>query len=144
MSHVSQIELKIKSLEALKAACARLGCKFMEGQKTYKWYGQYMGDYRMPDGMKVEDLGKCTHAISVPGANYEIGVVERDGEVNLLWDFWQSGGLERKLGKGAGLLKQAYAVEQAKIQARRKGYSVYEKLTEDGKAIQLTMSRGGE
>ncbi len=34
MSHVSKIELEIKDLEALKAACQRLGVKFREGQKT--------------------------------------------------------------------------------------------------------------
>jgi hypothetical protein len=144
MSHVTTIDLKIKSLEALKGACERLGLQWKEGQKTYKWYGRYMRDYQLPEWMKEEDLGKCTHAISVPGAEYEIGIIEREGEVKLLWDFWQSGGLERKLGKGAGLLKQAYAVEMAKIQARRKGFSVYEKLSEDGKSIQLTMSRGGQ
>ncbi len=33
MSHVSKIELEIKDLEALKAACQRLGFKFREGQK---------------------------------------------------------------------------------------------------------------
>jgi len=129
MSHVSQIELKIKSLEALKAACARLRCKFMEGQKTFRaYYGE----------------NKCSHAISIPGAKFEVGLTESEGEFSLEWDSWSSGGLVAKLGQNAGLLKQAYAVEQAKIQARRKGFSVYEKVTEDGCTIQLTMSRGGE
>ena len=129
MSHVSQIELKIKSLEALKAACARLGLIFAENQHTYKWYGQFMGDYPLPEGVKLEDLGKCHHAIRVPGARYEIGVVEKQGEYTLMWDFWHEGGLERVLGQGGGKLKQAYSVEQTKLVARRAGYQVKEKRT---------------
>lgn len=129
MSHVSQIELKIKSLDALKAACTRLGLQWMEGQKTYRWYGRFMGDYPLPEGVKVEDLGKCHHAIKVPGATYEIGVVEKQGEYVLMWDFYSSGGLERVLGQGGGKLKQAYSVEQTKLVARRAGYKVQEKRT---------------
>ena len=129
MSHVSEIELKIKSLDALKAACTRLGLEFVEGQKTYKWYGTFMGDYPLPSWLKKEDLGKCQHAIKVPGASYEIGIVEHEGEVKLLWDFWSSGGLERVLGKQGGRLKQAYTVEHSKAVARRAGYQVREKRT---------------
>lgn len=129
MSHVSEIELKIKSLDALKSACARLGLEFIQGQTTYKWYGHWVGDYPLPSWLKVEDLGKCEHAIRVPGASYEIGIIEREGEIKLLWDFWGSGGLERVLGKEGGRLKQAYTVEQAKAVARRAGYRVKEKRT---------------
>ncbi len=129
MSHVSQIELKIKSLDALKAACKRLGLEWMEGQRTYRWYGSWVGDTPLPEGVKVEDLGKCTHAIRVPGASYEIGVVEKQGEYILMWDFWKYGGLERVLGQGGGKLKQAYSVEQTKAVARRAGYQVKEKRT---------------
>ena len=129
MSHVSEIELKILSLEALKAACTRLGLQFVEGQKTYKWYGYFMGDYPLPSWLKVADLGKCQHAIRVPGASYEIGLVEHEGEIKLLWDFWSEGGLEKVLGKQGGRLKQAYTVEQSKAVARRAGYRVTEKRT---------------
>ena len=129
MSHVSAIELEIKDMDALKAACERLGLKWMEGKTTYRWYGQFMGDYPLPEGFKAEDLGKCTHAISVPGASYEIGVVTRNGKTTLLWDFWSSGGLEKILGKGGGKLKQAYTIETAKRAAKKAGYRVQEKRT---------------
>jgi len=153
VSHVTIIDLQIKSMEALKAACNRLGLKFMEGQQTYKWWGCWVGDYPMPEGFSVADLGKCTHAIKVPGANYEIGIVERNGKITILWDFWQSGGLEKVLGKGAGLFKQAYTIEATKIEARRKGYSVTEKRTmldrvrgalgmQQVEGVRLTLRRG--
>ncbi len=126
MSHVTEIESTIKSLDALKAACQRLGLQWMEGQKTYRWYGHWVGDYPKPEWLKVEDLGHCEHAIRVPGATYEIGIIHRNGEIKLLWDFWQSGGLEAKLGKQGGKLKQAIAIETAKIEARRKGFKITE------------------
>jgi hypothetical protein len=129
MSHVSTIELEIKDLDALKAACRRLGLEWREGQTTYRWYGTHVGDYPIPEGFTKEDMGKCTHAIRVPGASYEIGVVIRNGKTTLLWDFWGSGGLERVLGQGGGKLKQAYAVEATTRAAKRQGYKVIEKRT---------------
>ena len=73
---------------------------------------------------------------------YEVGVVEMpDGTFTLRYDFWSSGGLAGKLGAGAGLLKQAYGIEAAKIAARRKGFSCYEQVQEDGKTIELVMRR---
>ena len=129
MSHVSAIELEIKDMDALKAACERLGLNFLEGKTTYRWFGTWMGDYPLPEGFTREDLGKCSHAISVPGAAYEIGVVTRNGKTTLLWDFWSSGGLERVLGRGGGKLKQAYAVEAATRAAKKGGYRVQEKRT---------------
>ncbi len=129
MSHVSAIELEIKDLDALKAVCDRLGFTFVEGQTSYKWWGHWVGDYPLPQGFTKEDLGKCSHAIRVPGATYEIGVVNKNGKTTLLWDFYHTGGLETKIGKGGGKLKQAYAVEAAKRAAKKAGYRVQEKRT---------------
>ena len=142
MSHVSEIDITIKRLDALRAACERMGWQFVEGQKTYKWYGRWVGDSPLPQNTRIEELGKCNHAIKVPGACYEVGVVEMpDGAYSLRYDSWYSGGLDVKLGKNAGLLKQAYGIEAAKIAARRKGFSCYEQVQEDGKTIELVMRR---
>lgn len=136
MSHVSKIKVEIRSLEALKAACHRLGFEFIEGQKTYKWYGVFMGDYPLEEGVKQEDLGKCDHAISVPNCRYEVGVVQKGDHYDLHYDFWQSGGLNVALGENACKLVQAYAVEAAREEAQRQGYSVFEEVLQDG-SIQL-------
>lgn len=132
MSHISTIQIEIKSLEALKKACTRLGFAWAQGQKTYKWYGTFMGDYPLPSGIKKENLGKCDHAIRVPGATYEVGVVSQGDKHVLLYDFWTYGGLEEKLGPNAERLIQAYAVEAAREEAERQGYSVYEEDMSDG------------
>jgi hypothetical protein len=142
MSHITKIDIEVTDLAALKAACRRLGFVFVEGRKTYKWYGRLVGDAPLPEGLSIEDLGRCDHAIGVPGAEYEIGVRAKIGGFRLLWDSYQRGGLEQKVGKGAGLLKQAYGIEKAKIEARRKGYSVYESRKADG-SITLKIQLGG-
>lgn len=141
MSHVTILDLEINNLDALKAACQRLGLEWMENQHTYKWYGQFMGDYPLPQGFSKNDLGKCTHAIRVPGASYEIGVVIRQGKTTLMWDFWQSGGLEKILDKGGAKLAQAYAIEAAKLDALSQGQNCYETVNEEGD-IELTIEVG--
>lgn len=138
MSHVSKIELEIRSLQDLKTACRSLGLEFKEHQKTYAWFGRFMGDYPLPENITKEDLGKCDHAISVPGCRYEIGVLKKDQNYHLLWDFWQEGGLEEVLGKDAGKLKQAYACARIKREAVSKNLHVTEKRMD--KAIRLQLS----
>jgi hypothetical protein len=146
MSHVATIDLEIKDLEALERACKNLGLELVKDQATYKWYGRHIGDYPVPEGFSVQDLGKCEHAIRVKGnpTAYEIGVTKRrDGKpgYTLLWDFWQHGfGLEAKIGAKGGLLKQNYSAEIARKQALRQGFKVTTKKTASGELV-LTLRR---
>jgi hypothetical protein len=139
MSHVTKIELEIQDLATLQRACRRLHLEFLENQQTYTWYGRFVGDAPLPEGFTAADLGKCQHAIRVPGAAYEIGVVHRQGKYHLLWDSWHSGGLERVLGPGAGRLKQAYAIERVTQEARLKGYRLCEKQVNNSVQLVLTV-----
>jgi len=132
MSHISKIELEITDLATLRQACERLQLQFMENQTTYSWYGTSIGDTPLPEGITASDLGKCDHAIRVPGAQYEIGIVKRDRKYILLWDSWHQGGLEQKLGKNAGRLKQAYGSEKVRKEARLKGHRICEQKTNQG------------
>lgn len=132
MSHIARIELEINDLETLRAACERLGLEFMENQATYKWYGTLVGDTPLPDGIAVNDLGKCDHAILVPGAQYEIGIVRKGSKYILLWDFWFQGGLEGKIGKNGGRLKQAYTIERVRKEGRLKGHRISEQRIDNG------------
>lgn len=138
MSHVAKIKVEIKDLHALRAAAESLGLRFNLHQKTYKWYGSSVGDYPLPEGFTAADLGKCNHAISIPGNStaYEIGVVERNGKFTLLWDFWQGGyGLVERVGKDGQKLIQAYARQVAIKQARAQGMTVTETTREDGTIV---------
>jgi len=138
LSHISRIELEIRDLQSLRDACEKLGFYFMAGQKHYLWYGKWVGNQPLPDNINEKDLGKCDHAIHVPAAVFEIGVVKKDNGYILLWDSWIGGGLQKYIGKDAGILKQAYAVESVKRESRKKGYRLTEKRMKNG--IRLSMS----
>ncbi len=139
MSHVSKIEIEINDLTALKKACERMSLVFMEGQKTYHWYGRLVNpnDTQLPDGITEKDLGKCDHAIKIPNATYEIGLVKRGNRYLMLVDYWERQ-VKQVIGKDAGLLKQEYAVERVIREAKKKRYRITEKKTENG--IRLTLA----
>ncbi len=124
MSHISKIELEVKDLAVLGQACARLGLALLKAQKSFKWYGKE---------------APCDHAIRVPGADYEIGVAKSGASYELNCDFYDKN-LEKVIGRNAGLLKQAYAVEKTRIEARKKGYSVVERQTENGIRLHVRIS----
>jgi hypothetical protein len=146
MSHVATVDVHITNLDALKRACENLGLEFREGQKTYKWYGRHVGDYPIPDGYNKNDLGRCTHAIAIPGNSnaYEIGVVERrDGKegFTLMWDFWNGGnGLQKIVGNDCNNLNQQYGKEQTIDFANENGYSYSEETLDDG-SVEITLDQ---
>lgn len=111
MSHVTTIENnEIYDMASLKQMCLNEKWEFISNKTNYAWYGRHVGDYPLPKGFTVEDMGKCDHVIHVPGASYEIGVVLKDGQWKLIYDFYSAGQLNKYLGKDAGLLKQAYGI----------------------------------
>lgn len=166
MSHVVTIKTQLRSLPAFEAACKRLGWCFHRNQKTYKWFGEWIGDAALPEELftpeqmnhvkamnkaeqskyMTEFMGKCDHAISVPNCAYEIGVVRKlnpsgQEQFVLAYDYWQSGGLHRKMPIKEGdpnPFAQAYAIEAAKAQAAIEGYSVEETTHANG-TIVLTL-----
>lgn len=145
ISHVAEISIEIRNLDDLATACERIGCELVLGQKTYRWYGRSVGDYPLPQGRTVKDLGKCEHAIRVKKAGpqtYEVGVCKKaDGSWGLEWDFYAGGyGLQAKVGDGAEELVKSYAASAAMRAARKLGYKVAEKRLATGE-IQLTASR---
>lgn len=68
MSHVATIEIEITNLQDLQVACEELGLEFIEGQQTYRWYGEHIGDFALPAGFEESDLGRCDHAIKLTDA----------------------------------------------------------------------------
>ena len=142
MSHVAKIELEVKDLQALRDAAERLGLEFREGQKTYRWWGRTAGEYPLPAGFTAADLGKCDHALRVPGKAdaFEVGIAFRGGRYHLLWDFYGTRGapMQKAIGPNGGKLRQAYAIAEAKIATRKKGYACVERNLPNG-SIQLTV-----
>jgi hypothetical protein len=153
MSHVFTINHKILNLEAVEAACKRLGWTLKRGQTSYRWFGQWMGDSPIPEHLFTSDelatikdmthnarsaflsdfLGRCEHAIEVPGARYEIGLLAHCGTYVPVWDNWQSGGLQGITPENgmAGFI-QAYILEAARLQAQAEGRVYQEEVLQDG------------
>ena len=124
MSHNEVIDLEVTDLKTLANTAKRLGGELKFNQKEYKWYGRNVGDYPLPEGVQVSDLGKCEHAIKFPGINYEVGVIKsktQKGAYSLLWDFFD-GSLKNKMGGSKAItFIQHYTMEKTKIAAMQKG-----------------------
>lgn len=126
MSHIEDVDVLIedKDLETLAEVLATFGATLKRGQTHYAWFGTSVGDYPLPKGFTAADLGHCDHAIKLPSAKYEIGVVRRkDGNgYTLLYDFWgQTQGLPLKTTFGDKLSKltTAYGVAKAHREVAR-------------------------
>ena len=123
MSHISKIELEVTDLESLDRACSHIGLTLNRNQLTFKWY----------DGN-----GQCDHAIRIPGASYEIGLIKKDDKYELQTDFWDDK-ISEVIGENGGLLNQRYAVEQTRTQAIRKGYRVIERQIDNTVRLHVRM-----
>ena len=124
---------------------ATLGGELRMGQLTYRWYGRNVGDYRLPEGVKVSDLGKCEHAIKFPGISYEVGVIKsktQKGAYELLWDFYDRGLKEKMGGKNAVAFIQHYTMEKTQQAAMQKGRLCRESVikTELGEKRRITIT----
>jgi hypothetical protein len=121
MSHIVTIQTQIRDAAALAAACRRLGLA-EPVQGMAKLYAS-------------EASGRI---VQLPGWQYPVVIDTASGSINYdnfngLW------GEQSQLDR----LLQAYAVEKAKLEARRAGYSVAEKPLADG-SIHLTVQVGGQ
>ncbi len=130
MSHVTEVKLKLKDLDAVEEAAKLCGLELVRDKKTFKWYGTFVGDTTPPVGRDPKDYGKCEHALKQTDmkGGYEIGLVKAlDGDgYDALFDSWSSEG--GRLPFKAAKLKQEYAVavttRKAKDVLARKGFGV--------------------
>ena len=117
MSHLVTIKSQIRDPAALAAACKRLGIAQPTAGTTTLYSGQATG-----------------LIVQLPGWRYPVVADVQTGELK----FDTYGG---RWGDQSELnrLLQAYATEKAKIEARRKGYSVAEHALPDG-SIRLVIA----
>ena len=120
MSHIVEIKTEIRDEPAVKAACTRLNLPQPE-QKTVRLFS-------------ATATGLC---VQLPNWSYPVVCNLQTGQ--LQYDNY--GG---HWGEQANLNKflQGYAVEKAKIEARKKGHMVTETSLQDG-SIRVTVKVGG-
>jgi len=120
MSHIVTIETRIHDPAAITAACGQLGLP-LPVQGTAQLYS-----------------GEATGLLlQLPGWQYPVVVDTAQGSIK--YDNY-----EGRWGDPAelGRLLQMYAVEKAKLEARKKGYAVSEQALSDG-SIRVQIVEGG-
>jgi hypothetical protein len=120
LSHIVQIETQVKDEQAVRAACTRLQLATPE-HKTVRLFN-------------ATATGLC---VQLPGWQYPVVANLQTGQVQFD-NYGGHWGEQKHLNS----FLQAYAVEKAKIEARKKGHSVSETRLEDG-SIRVTVRVGG-
>jgi hypothetical protein len=113
MSHIVQIETKMHDPDAISAACRRLALK-----------GPVEGTARLFSGNATGLL------VEFPDWLYPVVIDTTSGTVRYD-NYGGRWGAQRHLER----LTQIYAVEKAKIEARRRGYAASERTLEDGSIL---------
>jgi hypothetical protein len=135
MSHYSEVVIELTDEGCLVAALSRLGFKdkvevHQEGQPLYG----YQGDVRAQKAhiiIRREHVGRAANDLGFErqaDGRYRVWVSEYDQKYNKYDDSWM------------GRLKQAYGVEKARAEAKKKGYRVSEQKLDDGR-IRLMLRR---
>ena len=120
MSHIVTIKTEVRDAAAISAACRRLGLTEPESGKAKLFSGE-------KTGWKVQ----------LPGWRYPVVCNVNTGQVDFD-NFGGRWGAQQELDR----FLQIYAVETAKIEARKEGHSVTEQELVDG-SIKLTVNVGG-
>ena len=120
MSHIVQLQAQVKDAVAVRAACQRLGLPSPVQGKTKLFSGE------------VEGL-----AVQLPGWTYPVVCDLASGQLRYD-DFGGRWGDRARLDR----FLQAYAVERAKAEARRRGHGVTESQLPNG-SIKLTIQVAG-
>ena len=120
MSHIVEIQTEVRDAVAIRAACQRLQLE-----------SPVFGEAKLFSGSKTG------WQVKLPDWRYSVVCDVNTGRI----DYDNYGG---HWGDQQNLdsFLQAYAVEKAKIESRRKGHSVTEQMLTDG-TIKLTIQVGG-
>jgi hypothetical protein len=120
VSHVVTIKTEVRSGEGVKAACKRLGLD-----------EPFEGTVRLFEGEATGLL------LKLPGWLYPVVLDTSTGQTQ-----YDNYGGQWGEQKHLDAFLQAYAIERTKIEARKRGHSVYEQPLADG-SIKLVIQVGG-
>lgn len=121
MSHIVQIQTEVRDPVALDAACRRLGL-----------------DPPVEGAARLFEAEAAGLIVRLPGWAYPAVFEPTTGRVRYD-NYGGAWGDPARLGR----LLQAYAVEKAALEARRRGHAVAEQALPDG-SIRLTIAVGGD
>jgi len=120
MSHIVSVATKVRDPVAIAAACQRLGLAAPVHGTAKLFSGQVSG-----------------LLVQLPGWRYAVAI-DTDARAVQFDNFNEHWGKQVELDR----FLQAYAVETAKLEARKKGYSVTEQPLHDGSIrVQITTNQ---
>ena len=135
MSHLTQVELKVKDLDALEEAARECGMELDREADSFLWY---------------QGKGKC-HAVlrdaSGKEGAYEIGLVRQpDGSYITRFDTYGPGAwIRTKAGEKLEILEQEYsvavAVNRANMTLARHGWRVQRQQIPNSTTVRLELQR---
>ena len=135
MSHYSEVQIELTDECCLVAALSRLGFTgAVEVHREAQSLNGYQGDARAQKAhiiIRLQHLGPAANDLGFerqPDGKYRVWVSDYDRKYNKYDDAWM------------GRLKQAYGVEKARVEAKKKGYRVSEQKLDDGR-IRLVCRR---
>jgi hypothetical protein len=135
MSHYSEVAIELTDEGCLVAALSRLGFKGkVEVHREARPLYGYQGDERAQKAhiiIRQQHVGRAANDLGFErqaDGRYRVWVSDYDQKYNKYDEAWM------------GRLKQAYGVEKARAEAKKKGYRVSEKKLDDGR-IQLVLRR---
>jgi len=148
MSHVGTVDCFVTDLADAAAGGEACGFELRQNQRSYTWYGQYVGDSQLAPGHDPATFGTCEHVLRLKDhreGDYEIGLVPRvDGEPGweLLYDSWGPGSrIEARAGQRLAKLKDEIAAAASERVLRRQGYRVTRTVNAETGAIQVRGTR---
>ena len=121
MSHIVTIDTEVRDGAAVQAACHRLGLKTAEHHRAKLYSGEVTG-----------------LALELPGWTYPVVCDLPSGKLHYD-NFGGRWGDQKQLDA----FLQGYAVEKARIEARRRGHSVTEQKLQDGSVKLVIGLEGG-
>jgi hypothetical protein len=120
VSHVSKIELEIKDLEALKAACQADGFHFRKVKKPINGMVAGLETVHYPKVSLKRNWVNVIMRSMFPAPNTK-SESSRKEIIYPALGFLGERRSKKHIGKDAGKLKQIYAVEKIRLEAQEKG-----------------------
>jgi len=135
MSHYSEVAIELTDEGCLVAALSRLGFKGkVEVHKEAQAFHGYQGDVRSQKAhiiIRRQHVGPAANNLGFErqaDGKYRVWISEFDQKENKYNNTW------------LGRLKQAYGIEKAMTEAKKRGYRIHEEKMNDGR-VRLTMRR---
>ena len=78
MSHVADIDIKIRDLNAFAAAIKALGGEYLPNETKIRWYGRFLNDWSSDraavNRIDPKRFGKTDAGVArFPGSSYDLG-----------------------------------------------------------------------